>query len=369
MPKPLSSLRNAFCTLSILSCFMAPGFVNPAAADTDTRLALPELGDHESGIVSRQQEHDLGQSWLRMFRSRVPDANDEIMYDYLEHLLNKLAANSALDDKRLNLLVISNPTINAFAVPGGVVGVNNGIFLYADNEQELAGVLSHELAHLSQRHFVRSLEKSRENSIPTMAGMLAGLVLMATTGSDAGVATVMATQAANMQSQLRFSRENEAEADRVGMQTMVNAGMDPRAMPAMFERMNRSARFMGDRPPEFLLSHPVTEKRIADTRNRAEQYPVQAFSDSLDYQLMAARARLALAENPAIAARYFQNEIQGQSDTQEQTLHRDANRYGLALAQIAEHQFDRARATLQPLLAKEPKRLQYQMALVEILSG
>lgn len=360
---PSTLLKSLPAFLLVLCC------TGHAAMDPDAHLALPELGDHESGVVSRQEEYDLGQSWLRLFRSRVPDADDALMYDYLDHLLRKLANQSALDDKRLSLILVSNPTLNAFAVPGGVVGVNNGIFLYAENEQELAGVLAHELAHLSQRHFVRSLEKSRQNSIPTMAGLLAGLVLMTTTGSDAGVATVMATQAANMESQLRFSRENEAEADRVGMQTLVNADMDPRAMPAMFERMNRSARFMGDRPPEFLLSHPVTEKRIADTRNRADQYPVRPYADSLDFQLMVARARLALAENPGISERFFRNELQGLSDTQEQTLHRDANRYGLVLSQLAQHRFADAQKNLQPLLEKDPERLQYRLAQAEIHLG
>jgi predicted Zn-dependent protease len=353
----------------LLSLTLWLGMAFPIAADTDSHLALPELGDQASGVISKQQEHDMGQSWLRLFRSRVPESTDDVMYDYLDRLLKKLVASSAVEDKQLSLILVSNPTLNAFAVPGGVIGVNNGIFLFAENEQELAGVLSHELAHLSQRHFVRSYEKSRQNSIPTMAGLLAGLVLMTTTGSDAGIATVMATQAANMESQLRFSRENEAEADRVGMQTLVNAEMDPRAMPAMFERMSRSARFMGERPPEFLLSHPVTEKRIADTRNRAEQYPLKHYTDSLDYQLMASRARLFLAENPAIAARYFQNELQGESDNQDQSLHRDACRYGLALAQLAQHQFDQAKASLQPLLAKDPKQTAYQIAKAEIFLG
>ena len=143
----------------------------------------------------------------------------------------------------------------------------------------------------------RSVEEQKKNSIPTMAAMLAGLALMATSSSDAGLAAIMSAQAANLQAQLRFSRENEAEADRIAMQTMVNAGMDPRAVPEMFEGMQRATRFMGERPPEFLLSHPVTEKRIADSRNRAEQYPVKSYPDNLDYQLIRARAQMSLARN------------------------------------------------------------------------
>ncbi len=335
----------------------------PASAQQDGGLLLPELGDSTSTIASRADEHELGQTWLRLFRAKVPEARDELMYDYLQQLLQRLADESELQDKRLDLVLVNNPTLNAFAVPGGVVGVHNGIFLYAGSEQELAGVLAHELAHLSQRHWVRSVEKQKQAQIPTMAGLLAGLALMATTGSDAGLATIMATQAANLESQLRFSRENEAEADRVGMQTMVNAGMDPRAVPAMFESMQRSARYMGDRPPEFLLTHPVTEKRIADSRNRAEQYPLRQYSSSADFELMRARARLANAENPSVAARAFQSELQGDS------RHPDASTYGLALAQLAQRQFDAAAKTLQPVYQREPQRLAYVLAQAEILQG
>lgn len=334
-----------------------------ANAQSGEGLMLPELGDSESALASHEQEYKLGQSWLRLYRSRVPESRDELMYDYLNQLIKQLASHSALEDKRLELIVVTNPTLNAFAVPGGIVGVHTGIFLYAGSEQQLAGVLSHELAHLSQRHWVRSMEKQKENAIPTMAGLLAGLALLAVTGSDAGVATIMATQAANLESRLRFSRENEAEADRIGMQTMVNADMDPRAIPAMFESMQRSTRFAGERPPEFLLSHPVTEKRISDSRNRAEQYPQKQYAENADFQLMKARARLSVAENPSVAARMFQNELNGE------TRQPDASRYGLALAQIAQRQFDEAEKTLKPLLAKSPEKLPFQLAQIEIMLG
>ena len=335
----------------------------PASAQQSGPLLLPELGDSASALVSHEEIHDLGQSWLRQFRARVPESQDALMYDYLHTLLGNLANSSALDDKRLDLIVVKNPTLNAFAVPGGIVGVHNGIFLYADNEQQLAGVLAHELGHLSQRHWQRSVEERQKNSIPTMAGMLAGLALLATSGSDAGMAAIMSTQAANLEAQLRFSRENEAEADRVGMQTMVNADMDPRAVPAMFESMQRSARYMGDRPPEFLLSHPVTEKRISDSRNRAEQYPLKQYTDSIDYQLMRVRARLSLAENPSVAERMFQNELSGENRSPE------ASRYGLALAQISQRKFNDAEKTLQPLFDQTPNKLPYALARADILNG
>jgi predicted Zn-dependent protease len=268
-----------------------------------------------------------------------------------------------LPDKRFELIVVKNPTLNAFAVPGGIVGIHDGLFLYAKNEQQLAAVVAHELGHISQKHWQRSVEQQRQNSLPTMAGMLAGLVLLATSKSDAGLAALMSTQAANLQSMLRFSRENEAEADRVGMQTMVNAGMDPRAVPAMFESMQRMARFAGERPPEFLLTHPVTEKRIADSRNRAEQYPAKQYSDNPEYALIKARAQLEIAENPSVAIKHFQSDMNGES------LNPDASRYGIALAQTKLRQFDAAEKTLKPLLDKSPNNMLFALAEADILNG
>lgn len=345
-----------------LLAFMLTAITLPTAAQQNSQLMLPELGDAISGMSSREQEYILGQTWLRIYRSRVPESRDDLMYDYLEKLLERISSHSALEDKRLELIVVVNPTLNAFAVPGGIVGVHTGIFLFADNEQQLAGVLSHELAHLSQRHWARSMEKAQQNSIPTMAGMLAGLALLAT-GSDAGMAAIMATQAANMESRLRFSRENEAEADRVGMQTMVNADMNPRAIPDMFESMQRATRYMGDRPPEFLLSHPVTEKRIADSLNRAEQYPAKQYVNNPDYPLIKTRARLAQAENASVAARMFQNEMRGENNEP------DASRYGLALAQMTQRQFNEAEISLKPLLEKHPDNLYFDLAQAGILQG
>lgn len=275
------------------------------ASAQEKKILLPELGDSVGALTSDEETHNLGQEWLRQFRAKVPESNDAVMYDYLQKLIRKMADSSDLTDKRIELIVVKNPTLNAFAVPGGIMGIHDGMFLYAENEQQLAGVIAHELGHLSQKHWQRSVEQQQQTRLPTMAGMLAGLVLLATSkSSDAGMAAIMSTQAAYIQNMLRFSRENEAEADRVGMQTMVNADMDPRAIPAMFESMQRAAQYAGDRPPEFLLTHPVTEKRIADSRNRAEQYPAKQYKTDLDYALIKARARLEVADNPSVAIKH-----------------------------------------------------------------
>jgi predicted Zn-dependent protease len=249
--------------------------------------------------------------------------------------------------------------MNAFAVPGGVVGVHTGLFLYAESEAQMASVLSHELAHLSQRHFARGVEKQQKASLPTMAAMLASLVLAATAGGDAGLAALTATQAAALDSQLRFSRQNEQEADRIGMLTMVAAGEDPQAVPAMFERMLQATRFT-QRPPEFLLTHPVTESRIADSRNRANRYPARQYPDNLDYHLMRARVQLQHENTPQDGVKRFSSELEGD------TLSPEASRYGLVLALTDASQPQRAREVIAPLLEKSPDKPAYVIAAADI---
>lgn len=331
------------------------------SADTSTAadLNLPELGDASSALISPQQEYQLGQKWLRAYRSRVATTSDPLLYSYLEQLLTRLARHSQLKDRRLDLLIVNNATMNAFAVPGGIIGVHTGLFLYAETEAQLASVLSHELAHLSQRHFARGLEKQQQNSIPTMAALLASLVLAATTGSDAGIAAITATQALALDSQLRFSRQNEQEADRIGLQTMIGANEDPYAVPAMFERMLQVTRY-SRRPPEFLLTHPITESRIADSLNRAQKYPKQQYSDNLDYHLMRARVTLKHSNTPQESVKRFAEEIKGES------LSPEASRYGLVLALTKSNQTDRARTEITPLLEKSPHKPAYILAMADI---
>lgn len=332
--------------------------IGPWAGATDVKL--PSLGDSASGVVSSRQERELGRTWLQMFRSRVPDFSDPQLQYYLEQLLADVASYSELEDQRLELITVNNPTMNAFAVPGGIVGVHTGLFRYAENEHQLASVLSHELAHLSQRHFARNLERQRANAIPTYAGLLAGLILAATVSGEAGMAAMSATQAASIQSSLRYSRENEQEADRQGMETMVRAGRDPSAVASMFERMLAATRYTGQRPPEYLLTHPLSEQRVADARNRLHKYPQRQYPDNIEYHLMRARALIAMDKNPQNSVKRFQSELKGHSQSPQ------ASRYGLALAHSAASESAQASATLESLLLEEPERLTYQLAAVTI---
>ena len=211
-------------------------------------IKLPVLGDTTSGIVSKQQEYHLGRAWLKAFRGRVREFDDPLMQNYLEEIIYNLATYSELENPNIELVIVKNPTMNAFAVPGGIVGIHTGLFSYAENEDQMVSVLAHELAHLSQRHFARGLEARRASSTLSLAGLLAGLALSATVGGDAGMAAITATQALTMENQLRYSRSNEKEADQFGLRTLKKAGRDPGAAADMFETMLKRLRYAGDRP-------------------------------------------------------------------------------------------------------------------------
>ncbi|MBD9424931.1 M48 family metallopeptidase [Pseudomonas sp. PDM15] len=335
-------------SLLALACLVLPAF----ASD------LPSLGDSSSSIVSPEQEHRLGRAWLSVLRGQVDQLSDPLLKDYVETSVYRLAETSQLEDRRLEFVLLNSPQINAFAAPGGIVGVNGGLLLHAQTEAEYASVMAHELAHLSQRHFARGIEAQQRMQVPVMAAMLAGIVAAAAGAGDAGIATIMGAQAAAIQEQRRFSRQNEQEADRIGLLNLEKAGYDPRAMPSMFERLMRQYRY-DSRPPEFLLTHPVTESRIADTRNRAEQYPPKGVEDSLRYQLMRARTQLMFEETPGIAAKRFRSMLDGNPKL-------DAARYGLALAQIKAGRSEEARKDLNDLLAKAPDELIYNLAMIDL---
>lgn len=322
-------------------------------------VLLPDLGDASSGAITPRQEYELGQKWLRIYRSKVPTSSDPFLQSYVESLIQTLSYSSDLSDKRLDVLVVENPTLNAFAVPGGIIGVHTGLFDYSDTEDQFSSVLAHELAHLSQRHYARRVADQKEKAIPMMAALLGSILIAVTAGGDAGIAAISATQAASIESQLRFSRQMEQEADRIGMETMVRAEKDPFAMGDMFENMLKASRY-SRRPPEFLLTHPLTESRVSDAQLRAQQYKKKYHAQSREFYFAKMRARLIHENNHQVAVRQLQNELKGNKYAPE------VSQYGLALALTRAGQLDKAEETLATLLENEPSNLYFIIAQAEI---
>jgi predicted Zn-dependent protease len=321
---------------------------------------LPSIGGNiPDSVISREQQ--LGQTWLKLYRQQVPVSFDPLVVQYTENLLNELAKYNPAAGSQFSLVITKNKSINAFAVPGGVIGVHTGLFKHALTEDQFASVLAHELAHLSQRHYARTVDKQKSQTLINMAGLLAGLVLAASGDGDAGIATIQATQAGLIDQQLRFSRLFEQEADRIGMNTLIKAGFDPHSMVDMFEQMQRASRF-SSRPPEFLLTHPVTAKRIADAENRSRNLPKSHAPSSIEYDIVRSRVLFMHEDTPQQAVMRFKSELKGFSPSEL------GSRYGLVLALIATKKYEEAMENLNTLLEQEPEQSAFIIAKSDIES-
>lgn len=319
---------------------------------------LPALGDSSSSIVSPQEEHELGRVWLSLLRSQVTRINDPLAKDYVQTKVERLAQSSRLKDKRLEFILIKDPELNAFAAPGGIVGVNAGLFLSAPTEAEFMGVLAHELGHLSQRHFARGIAAQQQLQVPMMTALLIGIAAAAAGSPDAGMAAIVGSQAAAYQNMMTFSRANEQEADRVGIETLAKAGYNPNAMPELFEILMKKYRFQ-QMPPEFLITHPLTDSRIADTKNRAALYPAGGLDNTLEYRLTRARIQVLFEDMPGANTRMFRSLLENNPNDV-------ALQYGLALSFIRNNNLDDARSVLTKLLATAPDNIFYNLPYIHL---
>ncbi|MEH6471959.1 MAG: M48 family metalloprotease [Halopseudomonas sp.] len=342
-------------TISAILSALLLGISLPLSAQANE---LPILGDSSSNIISLDEEHRLGSAWVRILRAQAPLLNDPLTYSFVKELLQRLSVYSPLQDRRLTLVIIENNSLNAFAVPGGIIGVNSGLFLYSATESEFASVLAHELSHLSQRHYAQRLAEEQKSLPLQLATTLAGILLMAAADGQAGMATIMGGQAAAAERSLAFSRSNEQEADRVGMQVLVDTGYDPSAMPRMFSQLQRSLSNLGQKPPEFLLTHPVTESRIADALNRSAQLPNHGTVNSLSYQILRTRVQVLALNNDNAAYQRYRDAVADQAS--------EANRYGLAYSALRSGRYPLAQQQLDSLLKQDPNRLSFRLLQSEL---
>ena len=234
---------------------------------------------------------------------------------------------------------------------------HDGLFKYAETEQELAAILAHEIAHLSQRHYARGVEAQQKSSMLTMAGVLASIIVMTTVSGEAGSALLSTVQGVSASDQLRHSRAREAEADRIGINTLIAAKMNPRAMAYMFEQLEKTTRYKSNSMPEFLRTHPVTQSRITDAYNQTAKYPHKDYPLNIDFQIMKARAKAINARSPGEVIPYFLAGIKN-SDL----VRQHANIYGLILALTEEGKFQEAKVKLAELLEIYPNKISIRIA-------
>ena len=353
-------MRSFFQNTALLCVLTACVSVAGARAEESDRVELPALGDTASGIVSTSEERRIGKELLRQVRRQVPTVDDPILKYFAEVSLYRITEYANLRDTELFPVLIDSSELNAFAAPGGIVGINLGLLLDAEDVHEFSGVLAHELAHLSQRHFARGVEQSRANMLRDIAAFVGALVVAAAAGSsDAGLAALSSAQTLSAASNMRYSRGREGEADRVAINTMYQAGLDPLGVARMFERMQQRYRFHR-KPPPYLLSHPLSEERIADSRQQAARFPKIEYRDSRSYQMMRARAKVRYAPSGQEAIAYWQKEVRDGKNP-------DVARYGLAYALAMNEKAAHALDTLKPMRSAFDDSLLFAASQAEMM--
>ncbi len=308
---------------------------------------LPDLGEVSRQYFSDQEEQALGRAIMRDVYADPRYVDDPEIETYLNQLGYKLVSVSSRNQREFTFFVIEDPTINAFAMPGGNIGVHTGLLLAAQSESELAGVIAHEIAHVTQDHIARMVAAQSQSQWPTMAALALAL-LAARSNPNVASAAIASTQAYSIQNQLNYSRDYEREADRLGYEMLTRAHFDPRGMSAFFNRLQRANRFYDSSAPAYLRTHPLTTDRIADMQARSEAAPYQQVQDSLDFQLVRARLRAQEGSptDAVLAARSALKEKRYGSET--------AARYALVTALVRARQFKEAESEVQKLLAAKP---------------
>lgn len=335
----------------------------PANTQQDLIL-LPDMGASSGNLMTPAEERRLGQQFMRSIRASAKVIDDPFYSEYIQDLGNRLLSHYPTSGKQFTFFLVDDPQINAFAGPGGYIGVHTGLVLASETESELASVLAHEIAHVTQNHLFRAFDEFSRMVGPAALLTLGAAFLGAKISSEAAAAAIAGIQAGMAQAQLNFTRANEEEADREGIKILAQAEYDPRAMPVFFGRMAQATRLYETNLPEFLRTHPVTSNRIADAMGRAEAYAYRQPVPDPRYYLLRAELRLESFSNPADAVVNFRQAL-------DEGRYRDENaqRYGYALALSRAGNYAEAQKQLDQLLHKEPSNVAYLLAQAELLQA
>ncbi|NTV96843.1 MAG: M48 family metallopeptidase [Thiobacillus sp.] len=295
---------------------------------------LPDLGESARTTMSEAQEGQLGREIMRQIRVDKDFLDDAEATEYINRLGRQLVAASPAPYRHFEFFIVRDPSINAFALPGGYVGVHTGLISAARNESELAGVLAHEISHVTQNHIARIVDSQKGSALTSLAALAIAILAARSDNPQMAQAAIATAQAMQIQSQLDYTREHEKEADRVGLQTLADSGYDPAGMASFFERLLAKGRLYQSEAPAYLRTHPLTHERMADLQNRLGEMKYRQHADSLDFQLV--RARVQASEGEAADAYNYFKALAGsrQSD--------DATRYGYVIAALRAGERDAA---------------------------
>jgi beta-barrel assembly-enhancing protease len=317
----------------------APVNLNLPASGSD----LPDMGSPAEAMLSKTDEYRLGAMVAHELRDQNLLLEDPEVSEYLQGVGQRLASQSAMGGQNFQFFVVKDDVINAFAVPGGYVFLHDGLILATTTESELASVMAHEIAHVTQHHIARQIRNQSQQSMTTAAALLAAILLGAIGGGQAAEGGIAAAEGIAAQQQINFSRDNEAEADRVGIGYLAGAGFDTNAMGGFFETLSRHEGLTATYIPAMLIDHPVTTDRIAEARARAAQFPARKGKDSQSYRLIRERVRVLTATGDVNLAQYYEQRMaRGENDL--------GNRYGQALALLNSNHADEAVKLLGPLV-------------------
>ncbi len=336
------------CRTRALPLFMAAaltiasgGFTLSAISQTtsDHFDQLPDLGSNAANFLSDYEAQQLGKSFIRQSRFRLPYVSDPELVGYINRLGNRLLEVSDDAGKDYHFYLIDSNVINAFAVPGGHIAMHTAILTKSESESELASVVAHEIAHITQAHVSRRFENSQYDSWLALGALLAA----AASGSgEAAQAAFGVSQASIIDRQLTFSRAYETEADSLGIRLLSRAGFEPKGMPTFFKRLLAESRINESHAPEFIRSHPLTINRVSESSERVRAYPPAPKQDQSEFLLMQAKATVGYAKNKSLVRdRYFEQLKIGNTSL--------PNRYGYGMALAENGEFDKARSVLTEL--------------------
>jgi len=349
LPAPKYLWQKIISTLILFSLLITCAFADD----------LPDLGSPDRAVFSRSQESSIGKEYMQYLRASGGVVEDPIDRQYINDLGNQLVAASGQTDQHFYFFFMASPEINAFAGPDGYIAVFSGLMLATDDQEELASVMAHEIAHVLQGHISRKIADASKQKYQTLAGMLAAIAL-GTVSGQAAEAALLGTVAGNQQQQLNFSRQMEAEADRVGITILANAHYDPQSMPNFFQKLQRNERYYM-KVPELLSNHPLTPNRISDAENRAAQYATRHHETPSTYYLVKERLRVIAAHNPHDVITYYQRSLK-----QKNIKNKFVKTYGYALALQNNQQYDKALLIMKGLMHDYPNQVIFQIGYADI---
>lgn len=321
---------------------------------------LPDMGQPGGAALPVAKERELGAQMMREIRRHLPLIDEPEIAEYVQDLGERLAVHGDNPGFDFRFFVIDDPRINAFAMPGGHIGLHSGLIRETRTESELGGVVAHEIAHVTQRHIARNYAQAQRLNLQTAAAILAA-ILVGSQNPQAGSAAAMAGIAAPIQQQLSYSREYEREADRVGVRIMAAGGLDPEGMPQFFERLAEASQY-AENPPEYLSTHPLTSRRLTETRDLAARHAGGRVFESGDHAYVRARLRVRHEDTARAAVSRLRDDLRRADNPSD----RFGAQYGLALALARAERFDEARSVLEGLELQQGERLLVLLLRAEI---